>query len=93
MNKVKQWLVDVGFWATEIDAWSWSPRNFRLRFWRTPTNSTHRTYRAVISRLVSSHYAELQEAYHQGAKDGVLQYAEYLMQEEGETPPEQRYIN
>lgn len=94
MNRAKQWLIDVGLWAApSVTEWSWAPYHFRLRFWHTPTNRTHRTYRAVISKLIAQHHQDLQSAYHQGAKDGVLQYHEYLLQEEEDIPPEQLYVN
>lgn len=92
MNKAQQWLYDTGFWRVD-DQWSWHPRNFRLLFWRTSTGKIHRTYRAVITRLVEAHHAELQQAYQQGAKDAILQYTEYLLQQEGDIPPEQMYVN
>lgn len=94
MNELKQWLIDVGVWRAEsVEAWSWNPRNFRARFWRTATNKIHRTYRGVIAELVLRHVRELKEAYEQGARDGALQYAEYLQQEETDVSPEERYYH
>lgn len=84
----------MGLWeAPSVEAWSWSPAKFRPLFWRTPTNRFHRTYRAIITKLVESHRQDVQAAYHQGAKDGVLQYHEYLLHQEEDIPPEELYIN
>jgi hypothetical protein len=91
---VKQWLIDVGFWRVKsVEDWSWNPRNFRLLFWRTSTNRVHRTYRDLISDLILRHVQELKVAYEQGARDGALQYAEFLQEEETDTPSERRYYH
>jgi hypothetical protein len=94
VNKFKQWLIDVGLWRVQsVEEWSWDPRCARPFFWRTATNRTHRVYRGLISDLVLRHVTELKEAYEQGARDGALQYAEFLQQEEEDRPPEERYYH
>lgn len=87
-------MIDVGFWrADTVEDWDWSPRNARLRFWKTPTNRTHRIYRGLIADLVVRHVAELKQAYEQGARDGVLQYVEFMDAEESNISPETRYFH
>lgn len=90
MNSFKTWLVDVGLWEVEPEeAWTWNPRRFRPFFWLTVTNQIHRAYRNIICELAVRLQKETQEAYVQGARDGILQYRESLaLQDQGlESPP------
>lgn len=94
MSRLKRWLWDTGFWFAEsLETWSWSPRHFRLLFWQTASNRTHRTYREIIAVIVEQQDRYVKAAYQQGAKDGVLQYAEYLYEQEQDIPPERGYIH
>jgi hypothetical protein len=92
VNNLKTWLIDVGLWyAKDLRDWSWNPRRFRLMFWRTPTNATHRTYRNLVADLVLSQAVEYKKVYEQGLRDGALQYSEILAEEGFDEAPEVHY--
>lgn len=72
VNRLKQRLLDIGLWkASSVEEFRWS--QFRLCFWRTPTNLMHRTYRRIIQDLYEGYVGDLRQAYQQGLDDGALQ--------------------
>lgn len=90
MKRFKQWALDIGLWeADDLESWSWLA--FRLRFWRTHTNLTHRSYREVIAVLTAQYAQEIKDAYTQGAKDGALQQMEYVHRQIHEIPMDAPY--
>lgn len=91
MRRFKQWAIDVGLWQAEsVETWTWW--RFRPRFWRTSSNLTHRTYRAVIKALIDDNMEAVRKAYVQGAQDATLQVLEY-QQLSGDEVPKEWYPN
>jgi len=90
---VRQWLWDVGWWdAPALDEWSWHPRLFRARFWRTPTNALHRAHHEVHRDTIRSAIQQIQAAYAQGLRDGAFQYAELVRSRDTRQSPSSWYV-
>lgn len=90
---VRRWLWNVGWWsASSLDEWSWHPKHFRLRFWRTPTNALNRFHREMFRATVQAASQEIQSAYAQGLRDGAFQYADLIRARDTKQPPSTWYV-
>lgn len=96
MNNLAQWIVDVGLLhERDVAAGRWW--KVRPRFWHTSSNRIHRTYREVIEVLTEvlteAAIKDAQAAYIRGAKDGALQLAETIHQEETRIDARDHYVH